>query len=113
MGACIQGAVTSYDSRSKTENNITSNSTDYVTSYFKGDAIDWVNNKTNPWLMCLAHVAPHIPLHVPPSYMHTQPSTNSQLKKYMAMIESLDYEVGTLLDSLSPQEKLNTTIIFN
>lgn len=108
----MQGTVTSYDSWSKTENNITSNSTDYVTSYFTDDAIDWINNQTNPWLMWLAHVAPHTPLHVPPSYMHTQPSTNSQLKKYMAMIESLDYEVGRLLDSLSPQEKLKTTIIF-
>jgi hypothetical protein len=44
--------------------------------------------------------------------MFTQPSTNSQLKKYIAMIESLDYEVGRLLDSLPPAVKANTTIIF-
>jgi thiosulfate reductase/polysulfide reductase chain A len=44
--------------------------------------------------------------------MYTQPSTNSQIKKYMAMIESLDYEVGRLLNSLTPTEKANTTIIF-
>ncbi len=30
----------------------------------------------------------------------------------MAMIESLDYEVGRLLNSLTPYEKANTTIIF-
>jgi hypothetical protein len=44
--------------------------------------------------------------------MYTQPSTNSQMKKYLAMIESLDYEVGRLLNSLTPTEKANTTIIF-
>jgi len=111
MGVLV-GGVAVYDNWDKTENNVTANSTDYATSYFTDDAINWINNQSNPWLMWLAHVAPHTPLHVPPAYMYTQASINSPLKKYIAMIESLDYEVGRLLDSLTPAVKANTTIIF-
>ncbi len=108
----MEGGVSTYDNWTKTENNTTSNSTAYVTSYFTDDAINWIGNQNNPWFLWLAHVAPHTPLHIPPAHMYTQPSTNSQLKKFMAMIESLDYEVGRLLDSLTPAQKANTTIIF-
>ena len=108
----LSGAVSSYSSWSKTENGVTKTSTDYVTSYFTDDAIKWVKQQNKSWLLWLAHVAPHSPLHVPPAHMHSQSSTNSNLNKYMAMIESLDYEVGRLLDALSPEEKANTTIIF-
>ena len=108
----LEGKVNAYDNWDKTENNITGNSTDYATTYFTNDAINWINNQNNPWFMWLAHIAPHSPFHIPPANMFTQPSTNSQLKKYLAMIESLDYEVGRMLDSLSPSDKANTTIIF-
>ena len=108
----LEGSVMSYDSWDKTENNVTTNSTDYITSHLTDDAISWIDNQNNPWFLWLAHVAPHTPIHIPPANMHTQPSTNSLIKKYMAMIESLDYEVGRLISSLTPSEKANTTIIF-
>ena len=108
----LTGSVMSYDSWAKTENNVTTNSTNYISSYLTDDAISWIDNQNNPWFLWLAHVAPHTPVHIPPANMYTQPSTNSPIKKYMAMIESLDYEVGRLLNSLTPSEKINTTIIF-
>ena len=77
-----------------------------------GEDNGWINNQNNPWFLWLAHIVPHTPLHVPPSHMYSQPTTNTPLKKYMAMIESLDYEVGRLLDSMSPAELANTTILF-
>ena len=108
----LQGSVNAYDNWDKTENGVTGNTTDYATRYFTNDAVNWINNQNNPWFMWLAHIAPHTPIHIPPANMFTQPSTNSQLKKYLAMIESLDYEVGRMLDSLSTNDKANTTIIF-
>tara|TARA_B110000211_G_C14042239_1_gene537275 strand:+ start:115 stop:1698 length:1584 start_codon:yes stop_codon:yes gene_type:complete len=108
----LTGSVMSYDSWDKTENNVTTNSTNYITSYLTDDAISWIDNQNNPWFLWLAHVAPHTPIHIPPANMYTQLSTNSPIKKYMAMIESLDYEIGRLLNSLTPSEKANTTIIF-
>ena len=71
----------SYDNWNKTENNITTNSTDYITSYLTDDAINWIDNQNNPWFLWLAHVAPHTPLHIPPANMYTQPSTNSHKNK--------------------------------
>jgi len=108
----LDGSVMSYNSWDKTENNVTTNSTNYITSDLTDDAISWIDNQNNPWFLWLAHVAPHTPIHIPPANMYTQPSTNSLIKRYMAMIESLDYEVGRLLNSLTPYEKANTTIIF-
>ena len=108
----LTGSVMAYDNWNKTENNITTNSNDYITSYLTNDAINWIDNQNNPWFLWLAHVAPHTPLHIPPANMHTQTFTNSPIRKYMAMIESLDYEVGRLLNSLTPSEKANTIIIF-
>ena len=108
----LSGGVSSYSNWSKTENGVTTTSTDYVTSYFTDNAINWINTQSNPWFLWLAHVAPHTPFHEPPSTMHSQSTTNTPMGKYMAMIESLDYEVGRLLDSLSSLEKENTTIIF-
>ena len=108
----IEGSVSAYDNWNKTENNSTAICTEYVTSYFTDDAISWISNQNDPWFLWLAHIVPHTPLHVPPSHMYSQPTTNTPLKKYMAMIESLDYEVGRLLDSMSPAELANTTILF-
>lgn len=108
----IEGAVTAYDDWEKTEGGNTATSNDYVTTSFTNDAINWIDNQSDPWFMWLAHVAPHTPIHLPPAHMYTQPSTNAQIKKYMAMIESLDYEIGNLLDGLTAAEKANTTIIF-
>lgn len=101
-----------YDDWDKTENGVTANSTEYATIAFTNDAINWIGTQSNPWMLWLAHIAPHTPYHDPPAYMHSQPSLNSAFKKYMAMIESLDYEVGRLLDAMTPVEKANTTIIF-
>ena len=101
-----------YDDWDKTENGLTTNSTEYATSYFTQNAINWMDVQTEPWMLWMAHIAPHTPYHNPPAYMHSQPSTNSAFKKYMAMIESLDYEVGRLLDAMTPIQKANTTIIF-
>ena len=108
----LEGAVAAYDNWDLTENGVTANSTDYATTYFTDDAINWIDNQSNPWFMWLAHVAPHTPVHVPPAYMFTQPTTNTPFQKYIAMIESLDYEVGRLLDTFTPAEKANTLIIF-
>ncbi len=101
-----------YDNWQKTENGITDTCFDYATTYFTDDALNWIGNQNQPFFLWLAHIAPHTPYHVPPAYMHSQPSTNSQIKKYMAMIESLDYEVGRMIDSLSPAVLANTTFIF-
>ena len=107
----LGGGVQDYYSWGKVENGTISTSTNYVTSYFTDYAANWINSQSDPWIMWLAHVSPHSPFHVPPDSMYTQEATNSRRQQYLAMIESLDFEIGRLLNSI-PQEVLNNTLIF-
>ena len=102
--------VEDYSNWGKVENHASSTCTEYASSYFTNYAANWINQQTKPWLMWLAHVAPHTPFHVPPSEMYTSKNTNTNFQKFIVMIESLDYEIGRLLDSI-PQNVLDNTVI--
>lgn len=100
----LDGATPSYNSCSLTENGSTSTSTEYITTKFTDLAIDWVGNQSNPWFLWLAYTAPHTLFHLPPLEMHSQgnlPTDQASidanpLPYYMAMMESIDYEIGRL-----------------
>lgn len=106
----VGAGVEDYNSWAKVENHESSTCTEYATSYFTDYAAQWINQQTSPWFMWLAHVAPHTPFHVPPSEMYTSENVSTNQQKFIAMIESLDYEIGRLLDSI-PQDVLDNTII--
>ena len=101
-----------YDNWPRTEDGKTTASTAYVSSAFTDDAVAWVKQQRTPWLLWLAHVSPHTPVHVPPAGTYTQVSTANRLQRYLAMIENLDYEIGRLLDGIPAATLANTTIIF-
>ena len=94
----------------KTYNGQTTVDSTYVTSTFTDSAISWINNQTEPWVMWLAHVSPHSPYQLPPSNMYTLPAVGTIYRTYLAMIESLDYEVNRLLSSMPDSVRDNTTI---
>lgn len=104
--------VADYSNWDKVEAHASATCTDYVSSYFTDYAANWINDQTKPWFMWLAHAAPHTPFHVPPAEMYTSEDTNSRLGKFIVMIESLDYEIGRLLDSIPDNVLDNTVIIF-
>ncbi|MCP5064356.1 MAG: sulfatase-like hydrolase/transferase [Ignavibacteriae bacterium] len=116
----LTGAVPSYSNWSFTENGQTENSTEYITSKFSDIAIDWLESQSDPWFLWLAYTAPHTPFHLPPDSLHTQDGLSSDqasidanpLHYYMAMLESMDTEIGRVLSSLSTSELENTLIIF-
>lgn len=101
-----------YYNWTKTENGINSQETEYVTTVFTDKSINWVNQQNKPWFLWLAHVAPHSPFHTPPDHMYSVSNPNNNLRQYIAMIESIDYELNRFLNSLSAEEKENTIIIF-
>lgn len=89
------------------------NESEYATTFFTSKAIDWIQQQNQPWLLSMMQLAPHDPYHVPPdpsTYSQSPVSTN--LQKYMAMIEALDFEIGRLLDNIDAAVLANTTIIF-
>ena len=114
----IRGSADDYYRWQVSEDGRTSLSTEYITSYFTDRSVDWIRSQEQPWFLWLAYTAPHTPFHLPPSGSYTQqdlePYTSAAdpLPYYLAAIESLDFELGRLLASLSADQRDQTTIIF-
>ena len=105
------GSVDDYSGWQKTTNGVTSQENQYITSYLTDQSIDWINQQSQPWLLWLAHIAPHSPFHTPPGNLFTSRVTD-QLSQYIAMIEAMDTEIGRLLANIPPEVLDNTVILF-
>lgn len=116
----LKGALTDYWDWNYTHDGVTETNTEYATLKFTDLAISWINAQTKPWFCWLAYTTPHTPFHLPPDSMHSQGSLApdqasidaNPLPYYMAMIETLDYEIGRIKNSMSASEWANTTVIF-
>lgn len=108
----LRGAPEDYYAWSRTRNGATEISNEYVTTSLTNAAISWIGDRTGPWLLWLAHAAPHTPYHVPPEGTYTIGATDSNVQKYVAMVEALDYQMGRLFAVMSPEERANTLVIF-
>ena len=84
---------------------------EYVTAHLTNNAISWIDNQTKPWFLWLAHIAPHAPFQIPPEGTYTTSPTNNRTT-YLSMIESMDYEINRLLESMDAETLENTVIIF-
>ncbi len=104
--------VDDYYSWEKVTNGSVSTVNEYATTNLTNAAIDWVDNQSQPWLLWMAHVAPHSPFHVPPVGLYSTTNTNGNLNKYVAAIEAMDHEIGRLISSLDESTRENTIIIF-
>ena len=116
----IGGGIQNYNSWSFSKNGNSSQSTEYSTTKLTNEAIEWINNQDSSWFLWLAYNAPHTPFHIPPQNLHSQgqldPNSSSidanPLPYYLAMIESIDTEMGRLTESINEEVLNNTTIIF-
>ena len=84
---------------------------EYVTAHLTNNAISWIDDQTKPWFLWLAHVAPHAPFQTPPEGTYTTTPTNNRTT-YLSMVESMDYEINRLLESIDDDTLENTVIIF-
>lgn len=94
----------------------------YATIVNVNDALEWTQQQTGPWFLWLAFNAPHAPYQAPPAQCPTglchgvtlpvpegQTCPFDQSRPcYKAMLETLDHELGRLLDNLPA----NTSVIF-
>ena len=114
------GAVADYYEWTLTQNGTQTPRTDYITTAITDLGIDWIDQQTEPWFCWLAYTAPHVPFHLPPQNLHTQgalPTDQASidtdpLPYYLAMLESVDFEIGRLLATIPEDELANTVIIF-
>tara|TARA_A100001015_G_scaffold187096_1_gene208365 strand:+ start:1518 stop:2861 length:1344 start_codon:yes stop_codon:yes gene_type:complete len=116
----IPGTIKDYNQWELTINGQTITSEEYITTQLTDLAIEWVNAQEKPWFCWLAYTAPHSPFHSPPNVMHSQGNLVDDIATievnprpyYMAMIESIDYEIGRLLSQIPKAEQENTVVIF-
>lgn len=104
--------VDDYYNWTKVEDNMTSTETEYVTTHFTNSSIDWINQQNQAWFLWLAHCTPHAPYHIPPDSMYTSASVSNNKRKYRAMIESMDFDIGRLLDNIPADVLANTIVIY-
>ena len=121
----IGGGVSDYFEWTKVDNGVVVNNrrnpvTDYVTSVTASDASNWIQQQgTNPWFAWVAFNAPHSPVHLPPTNLHTANLSGTaadiaanERDYYLAMVEAMDTEIGRLLNEIDPAVGANTVVIF-
>ncbi|MFT5696548.1 MAG: arylsulfatase A-like enzyme [Myxococcota bacterium] len=107
--------------------------TTYNTTAIVDNAAAWIRDfeherPADPWFAWVAFNAAHMPMHKPPSHLHTvdlsDPETTCDnpppfkaperlVPCYRAMIEAMDTEIGRLLkQELSATSRARTTVIF-
>ena len=124
------GNIDNYDTwQLSTDSAITNastvTSTEYNTSKLTRLAQDWIADQDSPWMMMLAYNAPHGPMHWPNESLHTRrgysnedcinaPNGANETNRecFLAMIEAMDTEIGNLLDSMTPEQRDNTLVIY-
>ena len=116
----LSGAAENYSRWQRTDNGVTAPSTTYITTQITNDAIGWLGRQQAPWFLWLAYTAPHAPIHLPPSNLHSRrdlPGTAADIESrplpyHFAMAEALDHELGRLLESLDAATRARTVVIF-
>ena len=114
----LGGGVDDYNNWSLTENGSTSNYSGYITTKITDLSIEWIAQQEDPWFCWVAYTASHTPLHLPPTEMHSQGALATDqasidadpIPYFMAMTESIDFELGRLLANI-PAEELDSTIV--
>ncbi len=114
------GGVKNYFSWRGVQNGRPFQSTTYITTDLTNYAADWISKQDQPWMLWMAHIAPHSPFHAPPEELHSFKGLSTAALRprddpsahYFAMLEALDTELARLLDGLPKAQRDNTVVIF-
>ena len=120
--SAIMHGEDSYFTWRKNLNGEVVRTTDYGAIDRTDTAIQWIREQGDePWFMWLSFILPHTPLHLPPrellqsDYSDLSPEANtrdSPIRYFHAMIEAMDTSIGRVLDSMDPEVRENTYVIF-
>lgn len=117
----ISGTIDDYYRWPRTHNGETTTEDGYITSALTDEAIAWISKQEDrPWFLWLAHVAPHLPIHLPPEELivdrdldGTPEDIQARARDYyFASLEALDTEISRLLKSLPEPVRDNTVVLF-
>ncbi|GAA4135028.1 sulfatase [Sphingobacterium kyonggiense] len=91
---------------------------EYLTDRITNEAIDYIGQQkeSSPFFLYLSYYAVHTPLEAPDSlqnhYKGIKGTGEQDYPVYAAMIESLDHNIGKLVDKLKQQGLLENTILW-
>lgn len=116
----LSGGVSDYYNWNLIEDGTSTAQTAYTTKRLTDLSIDWIADQSKPWFLWLAYNTAHTPFHLAPTEMRNDQSLSEDqsaidanpLPYYLAAIEAMDYQIGELLDAMSPEDKQKTMIIF-
>ena len=96
------------------ENTATASFTGYLTDVLTDKAIDFIGDgQDQPFFLYLAYNAPHGPLQAPADLIEKyQDVANGGRRTYLAMVDSLDQNIGRVMDALVSSGQRDDTIIF-
>ena len=96
------------------ENQSPANFPGYLTDALTDKAIEFVNEeREQPFFLYLTYNAPHSPYHAPVELIEKYAHVSDYDRRiYLAMVDSLDQNVGHLLEALEQSGKRDNTIIF-
>jgi arylsulfatase A-like enzyme len=113
----IAGTLDDYRDWERVQDGLAERVTDYATTRHVDDAMTWLDQGDDPWLLWLAFTAPHAPFHVPPPELFTSADPGPWVADQPAaahvavMSEALDAELGRLLDHLDARGELDETYV--
>lgn len=118
----IRGFPDSFFTWNQVVNGELTGQTGYTPDVKTDDAIEWIEQQgEKPWFLWMAYNLIHTPLHLPPEdrrrgdWSEIDPRTNPRsdgLAYGNMLLEALDVEIERLLDSLAPDVRENTYVIF-
>lgn len=89
---------------------------EYLTTDLTDKALDYIlgsNSEDKPFFMYLCYNAPHAPLQAPEEYLDKFTDIERRnRRKYAAMINCMDVNIGRILDKLEDLEMRENTLIF-
>ena len=86
----------------------------YLTDAFTDKAIEFVEeNSQNPFFLYMSYTAPHGPYQAPAELIDSYSHIPDRKKRtYLAMVESLDRNIGRLIQTLEDQGVRDNTVVF-
>ena len=96
------------------ENQSPASFTGYLTDALTDKALEFVNeDREQPFFLYLPYNAPHSPFQAPAELIEKYAHVSGDDRRiYLAMVDSLDQNVGRLLEALEQSGKRDNTIIF-
>ena len=96
------------------ENKSTATFTGYLTDALTNKAIEFMEEEQDdPFFLYLAYNAPHDPYQAPSELVQKYRNIgDSDRRTYLAMVDSLDQNVGRVLEALEQSDQRDNTIVF-